>query len=85
VKPWLEAVRVKLFVRPSSYTDVAAMVHYGFICLYYLILVFEYPRAYPLGECKSLLALPYSKPRLRVSDISLKAFLSIRAIVELEA
>jgi len=76
-KPWLKAVRVKLFVRPSGYKDslMAATVHCRFVCLYYLTPVIERLRAYPLGKCKSLLALPYSKLWLQVSDTSLKAFL----------
>jgi hypothetical protein len=77
LKSWPKAVRVKSFVRPLSYEDalVTATVHCRFVRPYNLKPVFDRPRAYLVGECKSLLALPLSELRLWVSDASLEAFL----------
>ena len=77
-KSWPKAVRVKSFVRPSSYEDalVTATVHCRFVCPYNLKPVFDRPRAYLVGECESLLTLPLGEPWLWVSDASLEAFLS---------
>lgn len=74
---WPKAVGVISFVRSLSYKDalVAATVHCRFVCPYNLTLVFNCPRAYLMGKCKSLLALPFGELWLWVSDILPEAFL----------